>query len=319
MQGLQLQEQDVFEENQELIGELLEGLCQESKAINPKFFYDELGSSLFEKIMKAPEYYPTRTELSLLKKYQYQMADEIGSGHVLIEPGAGNCEKVRHLLPALRPKCYVPIDISAEFLFSCARNLKSEFKHIDIYPIADDMKADIQLPNDYSSLQKTIFYPGSTIGNYTPEEALLFLKHIRKMMGDEGGLLIGVDLQKEESLLNQAYNDAEGVTAAFNLNVLSHANRLLNSDFDTELFDHVAFYNRDFNRIEMHLQSVEEQKVKLGNTILTLEKDERIHTEYSYKYTLESFSLLAKKAGLKPVRQWVDDEALFSLQYFKAI
>ena len=316
MQNLQTQEKGSLEDTQPLVFELMAGLQQAGKTINPKFFYDARGSALFEKIMALPEYYPTRTEIHLLQTHREDISNHIGQRHILIEPGAGNCEKVKYLLGALKPMYYVPIDISADFLFTRARQLGETFNQTIIYPVAADMQADIQLPEAASGLKKTIFYPGSTIGNYSPDGALAFLQHCRKTIGDNGGLLIGVDLQKDAHLLHQAYNDAQGITAAFNLNVLEHVNRLVNGNFNTRLFSHVAFYNNDEHRIEMHLQSNCTHDVRLLDKTVRIQKNERIQTEYSYKYTIDSFMALAKKAGLKAVKHWVDEQQFFSLQYF---
>lgn len=310
----------IFDENILLKQELLDGLLCKRKYINPKFFYDEYGSQLFEKIMQLPEYYPSRTEIGLLRKFKDEIATTIGEDKVLIEPGAGNCEKVQHILPALKPKCYVPIDISADFLFECASNLKINFPYVNIHAIADDMKAKVNVPEEFNNNDKVVFYPGSTIGNYTPAEALEFLKHARDIVGEEGGLLIGVDLQKDKKLLDAAYNDKQGITASFNLNVLNHVNKLLNSNIDSELFEHVAFYNEEQCRIEMHLESKVDHHYDLDNLgKVKFTEQERIHTEYSYKYTIDSFSQLAMKANLKLKKHWVDDKSLFSIQYYEAL
>lgn len=309
-----------FDENELLKQELLQGLLADRKYVNPKFFYDEYGSQLFEKIMKLPEYYPTRTEIALLKQYQDEIAEVIGEDKVLIEPGAGNCEKVQFILSSLKPKCYIPIDISADFLFDCASNLQTKFPSINIHAVADDMKAKVDVPDTFKNNDKVIFYPGSTIGNYQPDEALGFLKHARDIAGKKGGLLIGVDLKKDKAILDAAYNDKQGVTALFNLNVLSHINKLLNCEIDVDLFEHVAFYNEKHGRIEMHLESKADHECQLDNHgYVSFSENERIHTEYSYKYTIESFSMLAEQAGLKLENYWVDDNELFSVQYYSAV
>ena len=191
----------VFDEDSVLKQELLEGLLAEKKYINSKFFYDEAGSQLFEKIMQLPEYYPSRTEITLLEKHQNEIAVAVGENKVLIEPGAGNCEKVQYILPTLQPKCYVPIDISADFLFESASNLQTKFPHVHIHAVADDMKAKVDVPEAFKANHKVVFYPGSTIGNYKPSQALDFLKHVRELVGEQGGLLIGVDLQKDKEIL----------------------------------------------------------------------------------------------------------------------
>jgi len=309
----------VFDQSSVLKQELLNGLCAEEKYINPKFFYDEYGSQLFERIMQLPEYYPTRTEIALLNQHSEEIAATIGKDKVLIEPGAGNCEKVQYILPTLKPKCYIPIDISADFLFECASKLQEKFPYINIHAIADDMKAKVDMPDAFKNKEKVIFYPGSTIGNYNPAEALDFLKHAREIVGKKGGLLIGVDLQKDKEILDAAYNDEQGVTALFNLNVLNHVNKLLDSSIDVELFEHVAFYNEERCRIEMHLESKAEHDFSLDDVgQVSFSEQERIHTEYSYKYTVDSFSQLAAQADLKLERVWIDDNELFSVQYYVA-
>lgn len=308
----------VFEECLLLKQELIDGLCAKEKYINPKFFYDEAGSQLFEKIMQLPEYYPSRTEMSLLEKYKHEIAQALGENIVLIEPGAGNCEKVQYILQTLKPKCYMPIDISAGFLFECASKLQTKFPFIKIHAVADDMKAKVEMPDAFKNNDKVVFYPGSTIGNYKPNEALDFLEHVKDIVGKGGGLLIGVDLQKDKEILDAAYNDEHGITALFNLNALKHANKLLDCNIDTNLFEHVAFYNEDQCRIEMHLESKAEHAYNIDNVSqVCFSKFERIHTEYSYKYTIESFSNMAEKAGLKLEKYWVDDDELFSVQYYK--
>lgn len=310
----------VFDECNVLKQELLDGLCAAEKYINPKFFYDEYGSQLFEKIMQLPEYYPSRTEMALLEKYKNEIAATIGKDIVLIEPGAGNCEKVEYILNAVNPVCYMPIDISADFLFECASKLQTKVPHISIHAIADDMKAKINPPESFNKNKKVVFYPGSTIGNYDPVEALEFLKHVRDTVGDKGGLLIGVDLEKDKRMLNAAYNDQEGITALFNLNVLNHANTLLDSSINVELFEHIAFYNEEHSRIEMHLESKADHQCDIGKDMqVRFFEKERIHTEYSYKYTLDSFAKLANKAGLTLKEYWVDDDELFSVQYFEVL
>lgn len=320
MQGQSAQQRasDENQENQHLRDEILAGLLQPDKSINPKFFYDEYGSGLFEKITALPEYYPTRTELSLLEDHKTEIADTIGYGHVLIEPGAGSCNKARILLWALGPACYVPIDISRDFLFSAAEKLREEFPDIEILPLADDMRAEVELPTHLRELPRTVFYPGSTIGNYNPADALSFLTHIREMIGDNGGLLIGVDLEKSSDVLNDAYNDSQGLTAQFNLNILTHINRLCDADFDLSKFEHIAFYNEPAGRIEMHLAATTDHSVAIAGQSIQFLAGERIHTEYSYKYSLGSFATLAEKAGLRPVKNWVDKEQLFSLQYYRS-
>ena len=309
----------VFDESVSLKQELIKGLNADDKYINPKFFYDEYGSQLFEKIMQLPEYYPSRTEMALLDKYKNEIANSMGKNKVLIEPGAGNCEKVQYILPTLKPSCYIPIDISADFLFECAGKLQNKFPYVAIHAVADDMKAKVTVPKKFENNEKIIFYPGSTIGNYKPSDALEFLKHVREVVGENGGLLIGVDLQKDKNILDAAYNDKQGITALFNLNALNHVNKLLDIDLNVELFEHVAFYNEEHCRIEMHLECKTNYECKLEDSDkITFTESERIHTEYSYKYTIESFSKLAAQVGLSLENYWTDENELFSVQYYVA-
>lgn len=302
-----------------LLDEIRSGLSKMPKQINPKFFYDEHGSGLFDQITRLPEYYPTRTELELLERYAAEIAKIAGQGAVLLEPGAGNCKKVRHLLPEMQPACYMPIDISKDYLFAAAETLQREFADIRIMPIADDMKSDIQLPTEFDGLRKLVFYPGSTIGNYTPEQAADFLHHVRRLVGVSGGLLIGVDLEKDKDILNRAYNDNAGVTAAFNLNCMNHINAITGSNFDIDQFRHIAFYNEFDSRIEMHLESLSDQRLNLLGEVIPISAGERILTEYSYKYSIDRFAELAVSVGLEPQAQWVDDDGLFSIQYFTVL
>jgi L-histidine Nalpha-methyltransferase len=321
MQALQNNEQqtDSHKIEQVALDEILGGLNSLPRRINPKYFYDERGSHLFDEITRLEEYYPTRTEVALLDQFAEDIASVAGRGKVLLEPGAGSCAKVRLLLRALQPACYVPIDISREYLYGAAQTLQQEFPEIPVLPIADDMRSTIALPQELDNIPRLVFYPGSTIGNYTPNEAIDFLRHVRSTIGDNGGLLIGVDLQKDTGILHRAYNDAAGTTAAFNLNSLSHLNTITGADFDLSRFRHVAFYNEQDSRIEMHLESHVDQAISMAGEQICLAAGERILTEYSYKYTLEGFAELAARAGLGASEHWVDDAGLFSLQYFTAV
>jgi dimethylhistidine N-methyltransferase len=298
--------------------EIRSGLTSQPKSINPKYFYDERGSQLFDQITRLDEYYPTRTEIALLKRYADDIAAVTGLGNVVVEPGAGSCAKVRLLMDALQPACYVPIDISGDYLFAAAELLQAEYPDIPVHPIADDMQSNVELPAQLDGTPRLVFYPGSTIGNYNPAQALEFLRHVRRTIGDNGGLLIGVDLEKDTDVLNRAYNDATGITADFNLNILNHINRITGANFQPSGFEHVAFYNEQDGRIEMHLESKVAQSVTLAGETISLAAGERVLTEYSHKYTLKSFAQLAALAGLVANHHWVDDEQLFSLQYFTA-
>lgn len=295
--------------------EIVQGLIGRQKTINPKYFYDTHGSELFEKITRQPEYYPTRTERRILTENARDIAACLGQDCVLIEPGSGSSEKVRLLLPALRPKCYVPLDIAAEFLHRSAVRLGKEFSWLDIRAICADFADLRELMRTLPSGRKVVFYPGSTIGNMTPEQAQGFLKDVKSWVGKGGGMLIGVDLHKDESRLNAAYNDAQGLTAEFNINVLSHINRIANANFDTDYFEHEAFYNERERRIEMHLVSRQDHIVRIDGRALAFSRGESIHTENSYKHTIESFKELVQSVGFQWERAWLDEDRLFSVHY----
>lgn len=293
--------------------EVLSGLREPRKRISPKYFYDDTGSMLFEEITRQPEYYPTRTERRILADHATDIAAAIGSGTVLMEPGAGSCEKVRLLLDALKPAAYVPIDIAGEFLQRSAGGLQKEFPWLRIAALRADFAAMPSLPADLPAGPRTLFYPGSTLGNFSPLQATGFLRHARRLVGAGGKLLIGIDLHKDSAILNRAYNDSAGVTARFNLNILDHLNRILPADFQPQLFRHVAFYNDDCQRIEMYLESLTEQSVNAAGQAICLTAGERIHTEISCKYSLASFTALATAAGLKVRRYWQDSDHLFAV------
>ena len=296
--------------------ELLAGLREPPRSINPKFFYDERGSELFARITELDEYYPTRTEIGILASQGADIAATVGAGCELVEPGAGNCEKVRYLLEELAPAAYLPLDISRDFLLDAAQRLRDDFPGLEVRPVVADFNAEFDLPP--ASGRRVVFYPGSTIGNFEPAAARDFLSRAAALVGQGGGLLIGVDLHKDSDVLDAAYNDSEGVTAAFNRNILHHANSLLDADFNPEQFDHVAFYNVPAQRIEMHLESRAAQQVRCDGSVLEFAAGERIHTEYSHKYTVDGFTDLAADAGFAARGCWVDDASLFSVQYFEA-
>jgi len=297
--------------------ELLFGLTREKKFINPKFFYDDHGSKLFEYITTLPEYYPTRTEIDILQTNADSISNRTGRYCQLIEPGAGSCEKVTYLLDAIQPSAFYPQDISEDFLQQTAERLRHKYNWLNVIPLPGDFHDEIHVPKNGIKAKRVVFYPGSTIGNFEPTQAAAFLNRMRQLIGQSGGIIIGVDLQKEHSILNAAYNDVHGVTAEFNLNILNHVNQLLDSDFELKNFKHHAFYNDEYHRIEMHLESLIEQTVVCQNQPVTLQKGERIHTENSYKYTLESFNHLANSAGLKVRQSWLDENCLFSVHYLE--
>lgn len=293
--------------------EILAGLGEAHKRISPKYFYDDTGSALFEEITRQPEYYPTRTERRILGEHAAEMAAAIGTGTVLMEPGAGSCEKVRLLLDAFKPAAYVPIDIAGEFLQRSASRLQQEFPWLRIAALRADFAAMPSLPADLTADPRTLFYPGSTLGNFSPLQATSFLRHAKRLVGTGGKLLIGVDLDKDSTTLNRAYNDSAGVTARFNLNILNHLNRILPADFQPSQFSHVAFYNRDCHRIEMHLESRTDQTVSAAGSTIHFTAGERIHTEISCKYSVESFTALAAAADLNVRECWRDNDNLFAV------
>jgi dimethylhistidine N-methyltransferase len=312
-----------FEDQQPSAGdsraELLAGLFQEHKQVNPKYFYDHEGSELFEQITQLEEYYPTRTEISILTQNAEEIAAYCGRDCVLIEPGSGSSEKVRLLLDSIKPAAYVPLDISAEFLYQSALKLGREFPWLNIHAICADFVDHWQTRTQLPSGRRVIFYPGSTIGNMEPLQATKFLANLRQWIGNDGGVLVGVDLQKPEQLLNSAYNDSQGITANFNLNILNSLNKLVDANFNRQDFSHRAFYNSAQQRIEMHLVSNNKQSVKVNGTTIAFDEGETLHTENSYKYSLESFASLSSAAGFALEKSWVDEKNLFSVHYLSVL
>lgn len=299
--------------------EIIAGLMREPKAIPSKYFYDEQGSRLFDEITELEVYYPTRTERAIMEAHVADMAARIGPGSLLVEYGSGSSRKTRILLDALPDLAgYVPVDISREHLFRTAADLSAAYPDLDVLPVCADYTSAFPLPAPGVPPTRTVvFFPGSTIGNFTPAEAKAFLEHIAEVVGRRGGLLIGVDLQKDPAIIEAAYNDPEGVTAAFNKNVLARINREFDADFDLERFEHLAFYDAEHGRIEMHLVSLSEQCVQIGSTRIPFREHEHIFTEYSYKYGLEGFAALAASAGFEVRDVWMDAGKMFSVQYLE--
>ncbi|MEX0298421.1 MAG: L-histidine N(alpha)-methyltransferase [Kordiimonas sp.] len=314
--AIALKFQDNHPAESDFAQEALDGLLASRKKIAPKFFYDETGSRLFDAICKTEEYYPTRTESSIIRDNVEDIARHLGRGCLLVEPGSGNSAKVRELLDAVKPHSYLPMDISKVFLKKEAEKLAQEFPWLNVHAVCSDFTVSMTIPFYPTGVRRVAFFPGSSIGNFEPSEATEFLKNVREMVGKNGGLLIGVDLKKDISTLNAAYNDKAGVTAKFNMNLLTRMNKELGANFDANTFEHEAFYNEEEGRIEMHLASLEEQTVKIGNHQIDFELGETIHTENSYKYSLEEFEAVAKAAGFHQETVWTDTENKFSLQYF---
>jgi dimethylhistidine N-methyltransferase len=299
---------------------VLTGLSGQPKRIPPKYFYDGEGSRLFEAICAQPEYYLTRVETDLLKAEAVAIARRIGKVACMIEPGAGCCAKARLLLGRLQAASYWPVDISGEALAQAASRLSAEHPLLEVTAVQLDFTAGQGfaplLPHLPDDGRRVVYYPGSSIGNASPAEAVELLKAFRALAGSQGGLLIGFDLKKDPARLHAAYNDAAGVTAAFNRNLLVRLNRELGADFRTERFDHYAFYNPEAGRIEMHLVSRERQQVKVAGTPVMFEAGESLHTENSYKYLPEEFDALAAQAGFSREAGWQDSEGLFAVHFY---
>lgn len=299
--------------------DVIQGLLSAQKTLPCKYFYDANGSELFEQICDLKEYYVTRSEIEILRKCLPQMAEYMKPHRKIIEFGAGSGVKTELLLGALpAAKAYIPIDISRSALFDCARRLGAMFPHVQVTPIHDDyMEEDMfqRLSGDGPYL---IFFPGSTIGNFDYHEAVQFLNRLHALTSEDGGILIGVDVMKDESILIPAYNDKKGITAAFNKNLLRRINNELEGDFNLNRFSHRAIVNHEFQRVEMHLVSLCNQQVRVGEAEFVFQKGEKIHTENSHKYTLPRFQRLAEEAGFILKRTWMDDEQLFSVHYLKA-
>lgn len=297
--------------------EVLAGLRRRQKELPPKLFYDERGSQLFDQICELEEYYPTRTELAITRAFTHEIAALVGPNCLLVEYGSGSSLKTRILLDRLvAPAAYVPIDISREHLLASAGRIAAAYPGLEVLPVAADYTADFTLPAPRRSPARVVtYFPGSTIGNLHPHEAVRLLGQIAVQVGVGGGLLIGVDLQKDRATLERAYDDAAGVTAAFNLNLLARLNRELGADFQLEQFQHRAVYNEQLHRIEMHLVSLRPQLAHVGDVQFAFAQGEHILTECSYKYTLAGFATLARRAGFTVRRAWTDAAGRFSVQY----
>jgi L-histidine Nalpha-methyltransferase len=293
--------------------DVIDDLSQHPKRLSPKYFYDAAGSELFEQITVLPEYYPTRTELTILRDRGREISAIIPKGAALVEFGAGATTKVRLLLKECAFGAYVPVDISGDFLKAQADALRRDFPDLEVYPVAADFTAPFALPEAVKAMPKVGFFPGSTLGNFEPHEACRFLRSARDILGKGALMVIGVDLEKDERVLYQAYNDAAGVTARFNLNVLVRINSELGGNFDTSGFLHRAIYNRDRHRIEMHLIARKAQSVRVLGRNFSFRAGESIHTESSYKYSLERFAALARGSGWIRRASWTDAERMFSV------
>jgi dimethylhistidine N-methyltransferase len=298
------------------VADVVTGLAAKPKQLPPKYFYDAAGSALFEQITRLPEYYPTRCELALLHENAVAMASFFPSGCALVEFGSGSSRKARILLGAAATvEAYVPIDISGDFLQQDAAQLRRDFPHLAVHPVIADFTGASELPSAVAHMPRVGFFPGSTIGNFEPHEAAAFLRRAGRLLGAGAALLVGVDLIKAPDILYRAYNDAAGVTAKFNLNLLGRINRELGADFDLSAFEHHAFYNAERRRIEMHLASTRRQKVRVCGATVEFRAGETIHTENSYKYSIDSFQALAHGSGWSPLAVWND--GLFSVHLLR--
>ncbi|MBC8240495.1 MAG: L-histidine N(alpha)-methyltransferase [Alphaproteobacteria bacterium] len=294
----------------------LAGLGATPKTLPSKYFYDERGSKLFELICELPEYYVTRVETALLGEFAGQAAALMGDGASIIEFGTGSSEKIGILLGALeRPAAFVAVDISPTALRAAAETMARDFPNLAVHGVCADFTQPVALPEMPGAGRRVVFFPGSSLGNFNPEQSVDFLANAARLIGPGGGMLIGIDVKKDEAILNAAYDDAQGVTAAFNLNLLRHLNRECGANFDLDAFSHRAFYNAGAGRVEMHLVSLHAQTVTLGGQSIAFAEGETIHTENSYKYSIPEFQDLARRAGCEPVRAWTDAEGLFSLHY----
>ena len=297
--------------------EIIDGLSQSEKMISPKYFYDERGSQLFDEITRLTEYYPTETELGIMRANVDEIASLTGKHASLIEFGSGSSLKTRVLLEHLDELAvYVPVDISEDHLLASALQIRAEFPGLEVLPVVADFTQSFRLPSPaIMPVRNIVYFPGSTIGNFTHDAAHELLKVMYQEAGEGGALLIGVDLQKDPDIIRRAYNDSAGVTAEFNLNMLRHLNREFGANFELDAYEHSAEYNVEEGRVEVRLISKQHQEFTVGNTSFSIDEDEAILTEYSHKYTLDGFAAMAKAAGFKVECVWMDAERLFSVQY----
>jgi dimethylhistidine N-methyltransferase len=301
--------------------DVVTGLQALPKSLPCKYFYDERGSELFDRICQLDEYYLTRTELALMDQFAPEMGAQIGPGTMLVEYGSGSSVKTRYLLDGLiDPVAYVPVDISGEHLRKTARELARDYPRIEVLPICADFTQDFALPRSQrAATHAAVYFPGSTIGNFLPGQAAELLRRITLMCGTGGGLLIGVDLKKDVATLEAAYDDLRGVTAEFNLNLLHRINRELGADFDLDQFFHRARYNSELGRVEMYLVSRRSQQVNVGSETIDFEAGETICTEYSHKYTVDEFAAVAAAAGLSLRREWIDKNGQFAVLHLAVL
>jgi dimethylhistidine N-methyltransferase len=298
---------------------LVDGLSKDPKDIPAKFLYDERGSELFEEICETDDYYPTRTEIGIMETCLDEVSEWVGPRARIVEFGAGSGRKTRMFLDALEePAAYLPIEISKAALRGCAERMREAFPDLEVIPICADYTEPVELPEPSASTARTVgYYPGSTLGNFEPDEAAAFLQRIRQLCGEDGGLVIGIDLVKDRETLEAAYDDSEGVTEAFTMNILDRANREADADFDRDAFDFEAEWQPENRRVQLRLVSKRAQTVHVGDESFDFEAGEPIVTEHSYKFQLEQFADLARDTGFTPVETWTDDREHFSLWYLE--
>jgi L-histidine Nalpha-methyltransferase len=306
-------------ESSDFEADVVGGLAASPKRVAAKYFYDGVGSQLFERITEQPEYYPTRSEMQILREHATDIAKLVPEGAALVEFGSGSSKKARILLRALpRLAAYVPVDICGEMVEQEAAELRPDFPGLKVLPVTADITQAFELPAPAEAATVRVgFFPGSTIGNFEPHEAAAFLRNAGNILGEGAVLIVGADLIKPADVLNAAYNDSAGVTARFNLNLLVRINRELGGTFKLDTFEHHAFYNRERHRVEMHLASLRRQKVKVAGDTFDFRIGETIHTENSYKYSIESLGALARGAGWQPAAVWTDERKYFSIQAFR--
>jgi len=303
----------------EIFKEVLTSLTKEQKELPCKLFYNDQGSKLFEEISRSEEYYLTRTETSILNYNIEEIVQCIGENAVILEPGSGSSKKIRIILENLKkPVGYIPVDISSCLLIETAKKLSNRFKNLKIVPIAADYTKPFSIPKTGLNYDNIVcYYPGATVGNFLPEKCVEFLKNIASLCGKKSGLLIGIDLKKDKATIEKAYNDKKGLTAEFNLNILNNLNDVLDTDFNLNKWKHKAFYNEDKGRIEMHLRSTENQTVTLNGTTIRFKKDETIHTENSYKFSIKEFQKLIEDLYILK-NYWTDGMKRFAVCFFEA-
>lgn len=309
---------DLAPETGDFLSEVIKGLSEPQKTLPCKFLYDEQGSKLFDQICELPEYYPTRTEIALLEKISSEIATRVGPNAHIVEYGCGSVRKIRPLLDALEdPAAYVAVDISREHLIASAEMLAKDYPDLDVHAVCADFTKPfaVSAPIHRAAARRVGFFPGSTIGNFQPADAHRFLSNAAKFLGPGGAMVIGIDLKKDVAILEAAYNDAQGVTAAFNLNLLKHINQELDADFDLSNFRHKAHFNEDAGRVELHLYSTTAQSVHINGNSFDFTDGESIHTENSHKYSIGDFQDMARKAGFEPEHVWTDDARLFSIHF----